>query len=250
MEALNDILKQLICPLCSEYMVTEIPMCSIGHCLCKKCKTVLNNKCPTCSNDIVSRNTRLETISSNIQYPCRKTGCQLELKPGEIREHELSCEFGKFDCPFKKISNCPFTINVELGEIKTHIESDHKDTIDRWTSLGPYQIRVTFFGDRTFLIFGQFGMETTYFSAMYVGGAELSKKYSVKATFIQNDQQHKGFGYKLEACASCIPLQDNYEDVFNGDKIVVGSEMLKMFIKNDYQFNDGFTIIEKVKVNA
>jgi len=43
----KDVLEQLECPVCMQYMLPPIALCSNGHNICSSCKPKIQN-CPTC----------------------------------------------------------------------------------------------------------------------------------------------------------------------------------------------------------
>jgi hypothetical protein len=63
----------LECPVCMEYMVPPITMCSSGHSVCRDCKPRLSS-CPTCRRPLTgTRNIALEHLARDMQLPQRAT---------------------------------------------------------------------------------------------------------------------------------------------------------------------------------
>ena len=64
-----DLLPELECPVCLEYMLPPITMCENGHNICSTCKPKLL-KCPTCSGAVMNvRNKSLENLAKKVS--CR-----------------------------------------------------------------------------------------------------------------------------------------------------------------------------------
>ncbi|KAF2894090.1 hypothetical protein ILUMI_12079 [Ignelater luminosus] len=121
---IEDLLQELECPVCSEYMHHPIYLCATGHSICGSCKIGLLI-CPLCSDSMLcSRNYTLEKISYHIKFNCKykDLGCAFISTSDEIKKHEVDCEFNTCDCPFEKICICAWSgrrIDV-LDHIQTH----------------------------------------------------------------------------------------------------------------------------------
>jgi E3 ubiquitin-protein ligase SIAH1 len=46
----REVLEELKCPVCVEYMMPPIPMCQNGHNICNTCRQKVN-QCPTCKEE-------------------------------------------------------------------------------------------------------------------------------------------------------------------------------------------------------
>jgi E3 ubiquitin-protein ligase SIAH1 len=65
-KGVRDVLE---CPVCLEYMVPPITMCSSGHSVCQACRPRLTN-CPTCRRPLLGiRNYGLEHLARELQLP-------------------------------------------------------------------------------------------------------------------------------------------------------------------------------------
>ena len=101
-------LNELECPVCMQYMVPPIKLCSNGHNICSKCKERVHC-CPTCRADFSEiRCLGLENIARILNYPCvnRQSGCLELFSIEHIAEHHAVCVYGKIKCPFKLNKNC------------------------------------------------------------------------------------------------------------------------------------------------
>ena len=73
-----QLLEELECPVCTEYMASQIKMCENGHNICGGCKERLP-ECPTCRGTFIKgRNIVLEKLAANAIYPCKnkEAGCE------------------------------------------------------------------------------------------------------------------------------------------------------------------------------
>jgi E3 ubiquitin-protein ligase SIAH1 len=121
----EDLLKELECPVCMQYMVPSIKLCTNGHNVCCKCRERVEI-CPTCKAKFSdTRNVALENIARRQKYPCanRQNGC-LELFSFEhIAEHQADCEYGKIKCPLRSYNNCSW--NGSKNDLKEHVKAAH-----------------------------------------------------------------------------------------------------------------------------
>lgn len=123
-----DILSNLECPICTEYMLTSIYICSRGHSICSKCKSNLQ-KCPTCSVVLGStRNYALESLVSQLKYPCAfaHQGCKETLSPTDLRMHERNCPDRIRECPFCREDS---VWTGHIGDLQVHLLERHKSSI-------------------------------------------------------------------------------------------------------------------------
>jgi len=126
----KDVLEQLECPVCMQYMLPPITLCGNGHNICSRCKQKIQ-KCPTCREPLSdTRNTELEKLAVLVECPCpnKPHGCTLTFPIALVREHEDVCQFGPFDCPLNYRVKCNWT--GPLTEIKGHVLHKHKDHKD------------------------------------------------------------------------------------------------------------------------
>jgi hypothetical protein len=123
----GDLLKELECPVCLEYMASPIKMCENGHNICGSCKEHLW-ECPSCRGKFVTvRNIALEKLAATAVYPCknREAGCGETFTVNEKDNHLAECLFQRKRCPFRKLSgiNCPWT--GTMSDIAVHIKDKH-----------------------------------------------------------------------------------------------------------------------------
>ena len=131
---LEDLLKDLECPVCMQYMVPPIKMCTNGHNICNKCRETVQC-CPTCRAKFLDiRNVALENIAIRQKYPCanRESGCLDLLSVENIAKHQAACLYGKIKCPFHLVEFCPW--KGLKNDLKEHAKAAHKKHV--WEGSG------------------------------------------------------------------------------------------------------------------
>lgn len=123
-----NLLRELECPICQDYMLAPIYVCSLGHSICGDCKIKLKN-CPTCLSEYGdTRNYTLENMLQLIKFPCQnhQHGCEFNGSTIAIRQHRDNCKFEYIQCPTSH--NCDWKGTVQL--LLIHLKSKHdKDII-------------------------------------------------------------------------------------------------------------------------
>ena len=184
-----DLLKELECPICLEYMTSPIKMCENGHNICDSCGSQVL-RCSLCKGGFTkARNFTLERIASVVTYPCknRENGCKMALKMENIICHNLECVYQSRDCPFRKLSglNCPWT--GILSAIKNHVKSEHGDqTVEHSRA---FQVTLQNFNkgqrfskaivtlDKLFYLVWQTTNDTFYFSVLSVDEKDEADRF-------------------------------------------------------------------------
>jgi E3 ubiquitin-protein ligase SIAH1 len=122
-----DLLMELECPVCSDYMSSEIKMCENGHNICGGCKRRLSN-CPSCGGMFVNvRNIALEKLATTAIYPCknREAGCAETYTANGKGNHLAECLFQRRACPFRKHPGGVCAWTGTLSDIPVHIKDKH-----------------------------------------------------------------------------------------------------------------------------
>ncbi|CAL8133609.1 unnamed protein product [Orchesella dallaii] len=135
----------LQCPVCLDTCRTKpIYQCQNGHTICGGCIQRLS-VCPLCRSLLGRdkiRNRALEMLMDHLEVTCpnHEKGCTTILKTTEVKEHLLSCVYGKFViCPSLGFEDCKEKVCYE--NLYDHVLAEHNITSLR----GPHQsIRVTF----------------------------------------------------------------------------------------------------------
>ena len=125
----EDLLKEMECPMCKEYMVPPIRLCTNGHNICSKCKKKVTC-CPTCKAKFSKiRNVVLEHIAERQKFPCvnRQGGCLEFFSIEHIAEHHAVCVYGKIKCPFTINKTCKTAWNGFKSDLKEHAKVAHPD---------------------------------------------------------------------------------------------------------------------------
>jgi hypothetical protein len=122
-----DVLKELECPVCVEYMASPTKMCENGHNVCDRCRSRVS-ACPTCKGKFTDvRNISLENIAATAIYPCknREAGCEEAFTVRDRTTHQSECLFQSRECPFRTLSevNCSWT--GTLSDIAAHVRNQH-----------------------------------------------------------------------------------------------------------------------------
>ena len=122
-----DLLNELECPVCLDYMTSQIKMCENGHNMCEGCKVRLSY-CPSCRGMFVNvRNIALEKLAAIAIYPCknRAAGCGETFTVNDKGSHLTDCLFQSRECPFRKLSGGDCAWTGTLSDIPVHIKDIH-----------------------------------------------------------------------------------------------------------------------------
>ncbi|KAF5288078.1 hypothetical protein FQR65_LT12128 [Abscondita terminalis] len=215
----NNVLDELECPVCYEYMKPPIFICPTGHSICSSCRMKIQ-ACPSCSVPIKdARNFTLEKLAMTVKYPCKYTdlGCAFVLKYEQMQAHELHCWYASERCPFKFLG---FSCGDENRDTIAHLhdkhssfimETDHiysRDLIDNvkttyWT---------TIFENNVFLICCKHGntTEPIKFNVLHHRMKKSQPKYKYQLKFY--DQT--GNGLKLIISQLCQIIPSNQALIF------------------------------------
>jgi E3 ubiquitin-protein ligase SIAH1 len=146
------LLSDLECPVCTEYMVPPIKLCTNGHNTCSKCRERVQ-RCPTCRAEFSEiRCLGLEKIVRKQNYPCanRQGGCLELFSVEHITEHHDICEYRKFDCPFQINIHC--SSKCTKSDMKNHLERAHIGSLEETSTL-----RSDLFQDMSVMVLFCFG---------------------------------------------------------------------------------------------
>ena len=146
------LLKDLECPVCMEYMVPPIKLCTNGHNICSRCRGRVQHF-PTCTAEFLgTRNVVLENIARRQKYPCanRQKGCLELFSIEHIAEHQAVCVYGNIKCPFQINWNCSW--KGFKSDLKEHAKTAHPGCFFEESTL-----RSSLFSDRILTILSCFG---------------------------------------------------------------------------------------------
>jgi E3 ubiquitin-protein ligase SIAH1 len=119
------LLKDLECPVCLQYMVPPIKLCTNGHNICRRCKESVQ-WCPTCRAEFSeTRCLALENVVRTQKYPCvnRQGGCLELFSIEHINKHQGDCVYGNIKCPMHLFKKCSW--NGLKNDLKEHAKAAH-----------------------------------------------------------------------------------------------------------------------------
>jgi len=156
-----ELLKELQCPVCAEYMSSPIKMCENGHNICCSCKERLV-ECPICTGRFINvRNVTLENLAATAIYPCknRKTGCEETFTVKDRNKHLSVCLYESRKCPVSLILGVNCCWSGTLSDIPIHIPAEHDGVIDQVP--GHFKVNLLDFDRKKFyshlvLVLGEF----------------------------------------------------------------------------------------------
>ncbi|KAL3284936.1 hypothetical protein HHI36_019068 [Cryptolaemus montrouzieri] len=118
----ENLLHDLECPICVQYMTSPIFICEMGHNVCHDCHWKIS-RCPICRGNMQGgRNFTLEKLTEKINYPCvnREIGCSFVGLLANLKKHENNCLLAQREC---FIGNCSWK-GAHL-DLKAHFEEIH-----------------------------------------------------------------------------------------------------------------------------
>lgn len=121
----QNLLDELECPFCHDYMVPPIFLCKGGHSIGGECVAKLK-QCPFCQQPIeTTRNFTLEKLAARVNYPCTyiTKGCQFVGNSQNIRAHEKNCMIYSVFCPFATFQKCNWS--GPASNIYQHCQANH-----------------------------------------------------------------------------------------------------------------------------
>ena len=131
----KDVLEQLECPVCREYMQPPITLCANGHNICSRCKQKIQN-CPICREPFFqTRNRTLEKLAERVKCPCpnKAHGCTLTFPIAIIRKHQDVCAYSPIACPIRQFVHCGWKSTFK--EVKQHVTEKHKNWVTNMTGM-------------------------------------------------------------------------------------------------------------------
>nr|KAJ0186872.1 hypothetical protein LSAT_V11C900481420 [Lactuca sativa] len=103
-----NVVPSKINPTLSVYKLLECPVCTnsmyppIHQTLCSTCKTLVNNKCPTCRQELGDIGClALEKATESLELPCKYSSlsCHGIFPYYSKHKHEVVCNFRPYSCP-------------------------------------------------------------------------------------------------------------------------------------------------------
>jgi hypothetical protein len=176
------LLSDLECPVCMEYMVPPIKLCTNGHNICSKCREEVDF-CPTCRAKFTNiRNVALESIARRQKYPCpnRGSGCSDLFSIELIRGHQAVCTYGPIICPLNKTGfKCSW--KGVISDLEKHATAAHPVHIVKDATFNSSQIQsvvaLVFCFDEVFLYYQMFRYGRFYCAMQLIGPSSQASKF-------------------------------------------------------------------------
>jgi E3 ubiquitin-protein ligase SIAH1 len=242
----KDVLEQLECPVCLEYMLPPIILCGNGHNICSSCKPKLPS-CPTCRETFSqARNKALEKLALKVESPCRNkvNGCTLTFPVTLIREHQEVCEYNPFECLLHKYVHCKWT--GPFRAIKQHLTQKHRNWVTDMSAM-------------TQVLIKNFNKNKTYFRIILLNDDIFQQQFEViegafyyVIKYVGTEDRASGFKYKFKlekdfqkvsVCNIVSSCDVNVLEVYDTGKCVkLYYETLERFLDENNSFKFCFEI--------
>jgi E3 ubiquitin-protein ligase SIAH1 len=187
LRVLNEsVLSDLECPVCMEYMVPPIELCTNGHNICSKCRESVQS-CPTCRAKFTGiRNLALENIARKQKYPCanRQSGCLELFSIEHIAQHNDVCVYGKIKCPFQRSGHCSW--KGIKSDFKEHAKAAHPQHLFQTSAVNFYVLgnatAILSCFDNLFTCYQKIHDDRLYCVAQLIGTSSEASKYKCEFT--------------------------------------------------------------------
>ena len=237
---LRDLLEDLECPVCREYMTPPISICVSGHSICKTCRRKLK-KCRMCTKTFTkSRNLALEKIIGKMKYPCKyeDLGCTGLFSLECLASHQADCPRQAHRCPFAVLDAQTCTWEGTADAVVGHMKANHSDICSMlnragkfrtrlWDIVkGPLWCRAVYKQDDVFLWYTKLVESHVYSCLLYMGVKEEAAAFKYKMT-INNVGKTGSFMASHRTC----PYPNNVDKIFqNCDCVIFHHEFVKKCI--------------------
>jgi E3 ubiquitin-protein ligase SIAH1 len=246
----KDVLEQLECPVCMEYMLPPITFCANGHNICSSCKQKIQ-KCPACREPISNaRNRALENLALRVECPCpnKPHGCTLTFPIALIREHEVVCQFGPFDCPLNYGIKCNWT--GPLTEMKGHVVQKHKDLLRhvgiscltksavRKFNKDNIYVDILLSNDNLFFEACEVVGDAFYYLIQYIGPEKEASQFKYKFVLESGTEE-------ITVCSVASSYNTDVKEVYNTGKCVkLFCDTIERFLDEDRNLQFHIEILE------
>ncbi|XP_018564753.1 E3 ubiquitin-protein ligase SIAH1B-like [Anoplophora glabripennis] len=236
-----ELLKELECTVCLEYMLPPIHQCLTGHSLCLKCKNSVKN-CPTCQQEFKdTQNFTLAKVINHITYPCKNRRCRFTAKARDIKKHEASCIFSTVKCPLQDYEDCH--ADIIFQEMYDHVVSSHSENLLEMETVNiPFEegadqddedcyiIRYAF---RLFKLHYKYQHGEFCWAMQLIGSPEDSAKYMFDIDVLDNSGNNRRAYFR----SVCSPLSDG-STAFDDNKsfIYIDYDQIRFMITTDFTY--------------
>jgi E3 ubiquitin-protein ligase SIAH1 len=218
-----EVLEQLECPVCKEYMPPPIMICGNGHNICSSCKEKLR-KCPTCREPLSdTRNKALENLALRIVCPCHNKphGCTLTLPITLIHEHHSVCEYSPLVCPLRETVHCNW--KGAFQEFMDHVTEKHGNWVADMSGMKIFFIKnfnrnaayvhIILLNDDMFHQRFEVKDRTVHYVVRYIGTAEKASEFKYKFKLGTSSD-------KISVCNVMSSYNVDVQEVYNSGKCV------------------------------
>lgn len=231
----NDLLIELECPVCSNYMIPPIRQCTTGHSICESCRKRLSN-CAVCKSEFAEgRNIALESLAVKMKYPCinRISGCPAALSYNEREIHELRCTYKGFKCAMDK---CLWVGPLET--LKDHWASKRitskpyqaSNVCHTKMKTGSFYVNIVEAYGKLFWFKCKLSNKRLYWVVQYIGKSEEAEKFYYEIEVFRQGHTKK----KLLFSDYCQSIEmDNENLLKDGVCICINTELVEHFVSGD-----------------
>ncbi|XP_018563338.1 E3 ubiquitin-protein ligase SIAH1-like [Anoplophora glabripennis] len=241
----TDLLQELECPICTNYMSPPIRQCATGHSICEDCRRKLP-KCALCQGVFTeSRNISLEGLAVKMRYPCinKSSGCNLKLAYNEREIHESKCPFKGYKCA---MDECPWVGRAE--DIPGHWASKKLPTKPYgahnvcYTKLKPksYFVNIVEAFDKVFWFKCKIINKKWCWAVQYIGKASEAEDYWYEIDIFKPERNKR----KILLCNYCQSVDLGNSVLFEDACISVPSDVVHPFL------NENQTLVYHMRVHA
>ncbi|PSN42266.1 hypothetical protein C0J52_20416 [Blattella germanica] len=183
----KDLMLELECPVCLEYLTPPIVICENGHSICNACKNKLT-RCPNCRKPFLNvRNLALESLTRAVVPTAEK--------PVVVEK--------TYKCPFAQISNEDCSWNGKLKNMKKHIRNFHDHPRDAHSSEGSFNVILTslsqsrhyrkaqFVNDEVFYITWEIKDGNFYCAVLNIGSQSNASNFSYQFSLSSKNESKK-----------------------------------------------------------
>ena len=227
------LLSDLECPVCMEYMVPPIKLCTNGHNICSKCTGSIQ-RCPTCRSKFsVVRNVALEIIARKLKYPCanRQSGCLELFSIEHIAKHNDGCVYGKIKCPLHLRKKCSW--NGLKNDLKKHAKAAHPKYFREVSKFRCPQLSwclgILYCFDELFTCYLEKRNGRYYCAVQLIGTSSEASKYKCEFTL----RAANGIE-QISKTFSVNGYSEDFETTFNSGKCLnLDEETIKLFVEEN-----------------
>ncbi|XP_044264424.1 E3 ubiquitin-protein ligase sina-like [Tribolium madens] len=242
----DELLVELECPICTNYMSPPIRQCATGHSVCDACRKKLP-KCALCQGNFTEcRNHSLEALAVKMRYPCinKVSGCTAKLTYTERETHELRCALKGFKCAMEK---CTWVGRLE--DLAAHWASKkmsskpyHKSNVCHTKMKSEsYYVNMVNAYDRLFWFKCKLTKNKLYWAVQYIGNAAEAEGYYYEIEIFKPGKTKK----KILLSDYCQSIELENSQLFGDDScICINTDAVNGFVSNDQ------LLIYYLRVNA